>query len=225
MNRASLIALGVGLLLAGAGGGAVVMAVVGDNDDPTTGPVVTTGIDSVTAEPDIEGFISFCDANRNASTPTGPAGSLESSAPTECEDFYEWESQNPLVSRTEYPGHIPSTFTKEAGDQTVSPAGTDSQTTPGDPGQIENRYPEDGDACAAVQVTPNTDDTVSNINVNGISCDEASALLLDWGQSGYPGDGPPGFSCEDAERPASALGGSTGLRCTRGDEIIVLGGQ
>lgn len=78
--------------------------------------------------------------------------------------------------------------------------------------------------CGDVEVTPNSDDVISNVTVSGISCSDASALLYRWGSSGYEGDGPSGFSCVDANRPLDQMTQSTGLKCTDGDEVVTFGG-
>ena len=84
---------------------------------------------------------------------------------------------------------------------------------------------EETDLCGTVGVTPNSDNAIGFVEVSGVSCDEAQSILFDWGESGYPGDGPSGFTCEDAGRaPNPAEGNSTGSRCTRGDMTITFGG-
>lgn len=84
---------------------------------------------------------------------------------------------------------------------------------------------EETDLCGTVGVTPNSDNAIGFVEVSGVSCDEAQSILFDWGQSGYPGEGPSGFTCEDADRaPNTAEGNSTGRRCTRGDATITFGG-
>jgi hypothetical protein len=51
--------------------------------------------------------------------------------------------------------------------------------------------------CPDVVVTPNSDNGLFAVEAEGITCEDASAALLAWGESGYPGEGPPGFSCEE----------------------------
>lgn len=79
-------------------------------------------------------------------------------------------------------------------------------------------------ACDPVVITPGTDDVIDNISVSSISCEEASAVLLDWGRADYPGEGPAGFTCVDAGRAPSPEGGSTGLRCSSSTQVITFGG-
>ncbi len=51
--------------------------------------------------------------------------------------------------------------------------------------------------CPDVVVTPNSDNGLFAVEAEGITCEDASTALLAWGESGYPGEGPPGFACEE----------------------------
>jgi len=64
-------------------------------------------------------------------------------------------------------------------------------------------------SCPDVVIAPDSGNGLFEVVAEGITCEDASAALEAWGQSGYPGEGPPGFAC----RPASD-GDDTGrLRC------------
>jgi hypothetical protein len=63
--------------------------------------------------------------------------------------------------------------------------------------------------CPDVAVTPNSGNGLFGVEAEGITCEDASAALATWGQSGYPGDGPEGFVCEEV----SAAGPASRLRC------------
>lgn len=95
-----------------------------------------------------------------------------------------------------------------------APSATDSTTAASDA----------QDECEPIVITPNTDDVIANLTVQGISCEDAAAVLRPWAEGGYPGDGPSGFTCEDAGRPPSPEGGGTGLRCAMEDQVITFGG-
>lgn len=70
--------------------------------------------------------------------------------------------------------------------------------------------------CESIVITPNTDDGIFNITARGLSCEEAREVLTDWGEDGYAGEGPEGYSCADAARlPDVAQGDSTGSYCAR----------
>lgn len=51
-------------------------------------------------------------------------------------------------------------------------------------------------SCDRVQVTPNSDDAMYDIEAAGIDCESVEELLLEWGQAEYlPVKGPPGYAC------------------------------
>jgi hypothetical protein len=52
-------------------------------------------------------------------------------------------------------------------------------------------------SCSDVTVTPNSGNGLFAVEAEGITCEDASAALQAWGASGYPGEGPPGFACEE----------------------------
>jgi hypothetical protein len=52
-------------------------------------------------------------------------------------------------------------------------------------------------SCPDVVITPNSGNGLFAVEAEGITCEDASAALLAWGESGYPGEDPPGFACEE----------------------------
>lgn len=52
-------------------------------------------------------------------------------------------------------------------------------------------------SCADVVISPNSGDGLFAVEAEGITCEDASAALQAWGESGYPGGGPAGFACEE----------------------------
>lgn len=64
-------------------------------------------------------------------------------------------------------------------------------------------------SCPDVVITPDSGNGLFEVVAEGITCEDASAALEAWGQSGYPGEGPPGFAC----RPASDRDETARLRC------------
>jgi hypothetical protein len=66
------------------------------------------------------------------------------------------------------------------------------------------------EACPDIVITPDSGNGLFEVVAEGITCDDAGAALEAWGQSGYPGEGPPGFACA----PANEAGGEASrLRC------------
>lgn len=103
-------------------------------------------------------------------------------------------------------------------DESVSDAGVNQTAT----GSSASRSPG---VCEPVVIEEGTDNLIDQITVEGIDCEEAASVLADWGRSGYPGEGPEGFECIDAERPLNQMTQSTGLRCSRGEAVITFGGS
>jgi len=50
--------------------------------------------------------------------------------------------------------------------------------------------------CGDVEIAPDSGNGLFDVKADGITCEDAAAALQSWGASGYPGTGPPGFSCE-----------------------------
>jgi hypothetical protein len=50
--------------------------------------------------------------------------------------------------------------------------------------------------CGDVEIAPDSGNGLFDVEADGITCEDAAAALESWGASGYPGTGPPGFSCE-----------------------------
>lgn len=50
--------------------------------------------------------------------------------------------------------------------------------------------------CGDVEITPDSGNGLFDVEADGMTCEDAAAALQSWGASGYPGTGPPGFSCE-----------------------------
>ena len=50
--------------------------------------------------------------------------------------------------------------------------------------------------CEDVVITPDSGNGLFDVEADGLTCEDATAALASWGASGYPGTGPPGFSCE-----------------------------
>lgn len=73
--------------------------------------------------------------------------------------------------------------------------------------------------CEDITITPNSDDGIFGITASGISCDDAEQVLREWGEAGYPGDGPEGFSCEEIEGAENAMLGPPN-RCVSGSQVI-----
>ena len=76
--------------------------------------------------------------------------------------------------------------------------------------------------CPDVHADPGSQSVVgivSNVDVAGMTCEEATSILSSVIESGDLGDSIPGFSCGEAtDRPTE------GIKCTRGDEAIYFGG-
>ncbi len=51
--------------------------------------------------------------------------------------------------------------------------------------------------CPDVVITANSGNGLFAVEAEGITCEDASAALQAWGESGYPGEGPAGFACEE----------------------------
>lgn len=94
------------------------------------------------------------------------------------------------------------------GDPSVDPDATTSPRN-GD-GSIGDGAATGPQSCPDVVITPNSGDGLFNVEAEGITCEDAAAALEAWGSSGYPGAGPPGFSCEEVEQGGGA---STRLSC------------
>jgi hypothetical protein len=67
-------------------------------------------------------------------------------------------------------------------------------------------------ACPDVTVTPDSGDGLFAVEAEGITCEDAGAALAAWGASGYQGEGPPGFACEEI---AQNDNGSARLSCVQ----------
>lgn len=77
-----------------------------------------------------------------------------------------------------------------------------------------------GGACPDVVITPNSGDGLFEVEAEGMSCEEAVAALEEWGQAGYPGQGPEGFDCDDSIDDAGTA--PTELRCVeRGSGAVI----
>jgi hypothetical protein len=50
--------------------------------------------------------------------------------------------------------------------------------------------------CGDVEIAPDSGNGLFDVEADGITCEDAAAALESWGASGYPGTGPPGFSCQ-----------------------------
>jgi|GEM_PF-4011417 hypothetical protein len=50
--------------------------------------------------------------------------------------------------------------------------------------------------CPDVVITPDSGNGLFDVEANGLTCEDATVALEAWGASGFPGTGPPGFSCE-----------------------------
>ena len=59
--------------------------------------------------------------------------------------------------------------------------------------------------CPDVVVTPDSGNGLFDVEANGLTCEDATAALEAWGASGFPGTGPPGFSCDPVPEAAGRL--------------------
>ncbi len=109
----------------------------------------------------------------------------------------------------------PSETVPEGDDQasTARAAGEDAEE------ELGGDVPSAPEPCPDVVVTPDSGAGLFGLEVQQLTCSDATTALMTWGESGFPGDSPPGFVCEQlAENPD----GSTRLRCTQGDSGGVL---
>lgn len=88
-------------------------------------------------------------------------------------------------------------------------AGSRTSTRDGEGGIVEETA-TGPQSCQDVVITPDSGNGLFGIEAEGITCEDAAAALEAWGSSGYPGAGPPGFSCEEVSQSES---GSARLSC------------
>jgi hypothetical protein len=88
---------------------------------------------------------------------------------------------------------------------------TGASTAPALSGETTETVPGAPQPCGEVTITPNSGDGLFEIEATGIRCDEARAVLEEWGKDDYsPSAGPRGYDCETIkEQPA----GNSRLRC------------
>lgn len=59
--------------------------------------------------------------------------------------------------------------------------------------------------CPDVAITPDSGNGLFDVEANGLTCEDATTALEAWGASGFPGTGPPGFSCDPVSEAAGRL--------------------
>jgi hypothetical protein len=103
----------------------------------------------------------------------------------------------------------PESSSQQDGGGGQGQAGGSSGSSGQEGGEIAPDAETGAQPCPDVVITPNSGNGLFEVEAEGITCEDASAALATWGQSGYPGDGPQGFVCEEVSAgPAGAR-----LRC------------
>ncbi len=138
------------------------------------------------------------------------AGCGESGGPAPAEQETAVGSTSAEKPRVAEP---PSETVPEGGDRASTAAGEDAEE------ELAGDVPSAPEPCPDVVVAPDSGAGLFGLEVQQLTCSDATTALMAWGEAGFPGDSPPGFVCEQlAENPD----GSTRLRCTQGDSGGVL---
>lgn len=130
-------------------------------------------------------------------------GEEEDGASTEAQDVTAEEAEVTTETTAQPP--------PEAAPEDSSGDGGGRTSGGGSEGSLAQEAATAPQSCPDVIITPNSSNGLFAVEAEGITCEDAAAALEAWGSSGYPGGGPPGFSCEEISQGES--GGSARLSC------------